>query len=157
MLSDIQARHLATMMQNHSHQNKYELTLDNFCLEKHSIKNMKKNDILLLGINSLILKLIINDTSYAKVSVKKVKNRYFLEVLDIVENTKKVYSDKKYENIKVSLGSIHSKIIKTGEMLDILNIDWKKVKIYISDKYSAKGSLVNVNGTLAIKIDKVLK
>lgn len=151
-----QANRLSELMQKKGHLPSYELALPLVTVRSSSLKKLASEDVLLLGLNCLECVLIHNDTICANVVLIKQNNRYVLEVLELKEAVK-YYDNKKYENIKISFGMIQSRIVSMGHTIDIAQTDIEKVALLLNEKKIATASLINVDGEIAVKIDKVEK
>ena len=157
MKSETQAFHLAKMMQDHTLYPKYELTLPLVTIRSKKIKNLFLNDVLLLGLNVLEFVLMDTERICANVVLKDIENIHELEIINLDEDTLYPIDSKKYEALKLSFGTVQSKVLEVGHTIDITHIDLGKVSLVSEDKKLAEGSLINVDNEIAIKIDKVIK
>lgn len=157
MKNETQAFHLAKIMQNHTHYPKYELILPIVAVRSKKIKNLFLDDVLLLGLNELEFILIDAESLCANVVLKKMKNIYELEIIHLEKDTIKPVDSKKYETLKLSFGSVQSKVLEVGATIDITHIDLEKITLFSENKKLAEGSLINVDNEIAIKINKVIK
>ena len=157
MKSETQAFHLAKMMQDHTHYPMYELTLPLVAVRSKKIKNLFLDDVLLLGLNVLEFVLMDAESLCANVVLKEMENIHELEIIHLEEEAIKPIDSKKYETLKLSFGTVQSKVLEVGETIDITHIDLGKVTLLSENKKLAEGSLINVDNEIAIKIDKVIK
>ena len=157
MKSETQAFHLAKMMQDHTLYPKYELALPLVSVRSNKLKNLSVDDVLLLGLNVLEFILMDAESICANAVLKEMENIHELEIIHLDEDTLYPIDSKKYETLKLSFGTVQSKVLDLGHMIDITHIDLGKVSLVSEDKKLAEGSLINVDNEIAIKIDKVIK
>jgi len=157
MKSETQAFHLAKMMQDHTLYTKYELTLPLVSVRSKKLKNLSVDDVLLLDLNVLEFVLMDAEKMCANVLLKEIENIHELEISDVAKDMLGTIDSKKYQTLKLSFGTVQSKVLEVGEMIDITHIDLGKVTLVSEDKKLAEGSLINVDNEIAIKIDKVIK
>jgi len=157
MHGETQANRLAELMQRRGDLPNYELALHLVAVRSSSLKKLDVNDILLLGLNNLEYVLIDNGVICAMTVLIKHNNRYAIEVTDTVKNTIKQYESKKYEMIKLSFGEIQSRTLDVGHTIDMSQVDLEKVTLVRNEKKIATGTLINIDGEIAVKIDKVEK
>ena len=157
MKSETQAFHLAKMMQDHTLYTKYELTLPLVSVRSTKLKNLSLDDVLLLGLNVLEFVLMDAESICANVVLKEMENIHELEITHLGEEAIKPIDSKKYDTLKLSFGTLQSKVLEVGETIDITHIDLGKVTLVSEGEKLAEGSLINVDNEIAIKIDKVIK
>ena len=157
MKSETQAFHLAKMMQDHTHYPKYELALPLVSVRSKKLKNLSLDDVLLLGLNVLEFVLMNAETICANVVLKEMENIHELEIVHTDEDRVYLLDSKKYDILKLSFGTVQSKVLEVGETIDITHIDLGKVTLLSENKKLAEGLLINVDNEIAIKIDKVIK
>jgi hypothetical protein len=151
-----QANRLSELMQKKGHLPSYELALPLVTVRSSSLKKLASEDVLLLGLKRLECVLIQEGRLCASVVLIKQNKRYVLEVIEEKEVVK-TYESKKYENIKLSFGIIQSRIISVGHTIDLAQINVKNVSLVLHEKKIATASLINVDGEIAVQIDKVEK
>lgn len=156
MKSETQALHLARIMQRHIQTPSYELALPLVMVPKKKLKKLSEDDLFLSGFDSMEFIMIDGDTIYAEMKLKKMKNTYETEIVDVREDTIEKSNSKKYEILKISFGSVQSKRLELGEMIDIGDIDLQTVKLVLKEKTIAEGSLVIVDDEIAIQIKRVI-
>jgi hypothetical protein len=149
-----QANRLSELMQKKGHLPSYELALPLVTVRSSSLKKLASEDVLLLGLKRLECVLIQEGRLCASVVLIKQNKRYVLEVIEEKEVVK-TYESKKYENIKLSFGMIQSRIISVGHTIDLAQINVKNVSLVLHEKKIATASLINVDGEIAVQIDKV--
>ena len=66
-------------------------------------------------------------------------------------------NSKKYQALKFSLGKLQSRKLDIGYRIDITARPLQDVTVMVEENIYATGYLVNVDGELAVKIDKVEK
>jgi len=156
MKSETQALHLARVMQRHVQNPSYELALPLVMVPKKKLKKLSEGDLLLSGFDRLEFIMIDGDTICAEMKLNKVENSYKIEIDNIQKDTIKQYDSKKYEILKITFGSVQSKRVALGEMIDIAHIDLETVKLVLKEKTIAEGSLVMVDEEIAIEIKRVI-
>lgn len=157
MKSETQAFHLAKMMQDHTHYPKYELALPLVSIRSKNLKKLSLDDVLLLGLNVLEFVLMDAESMCANVVLKDMENIHELEIVHLDEDTVYPVDSKKYDTLKLSFGTVQSKVLEVGETIDITHIDLGYVTLLSENKKLAEGSLINVDNEIAIKIEKVIK
>ena len=155
MKSETQALHLAKMMQRHIQNPSYELVLPLVMIQSKKLKKLSVDDVLLTGFDRLELLLMDEDTVCADMRLKHMGNRLRAEIIHLSEDTIKQTNSKKYKNLKISFGTVQSKVLEVGHMIDITDMDLEKVTLVSKGITIAEGSLVNVNNEIAIQIKKV--
>ena len=155
MNGETQANRLAQLMLKKGHLPSYELALPLVTVRSSSLKKLASGDVLLLGLHNLEGILLDAKKICAHVVLVKQGNRY---VMQVVENRDIKFNDsKKYENIKLSFGSLSCRTLSVGHTIDIDPINLEKVALVLQEKKIATASLINVDGEIAVKIDKVEK
>ena len=157
MKSETQAFHLAKMMQDHTHYPKYELALPLVSVRSKNLKKLSLDDVLLLGLNVLEFVLMDAESMCATVVLKDMENIHELEIIHLDEDTVYPVDSKKYDTLKLSFGTVQSKVLEVGETIDITHIDLVYETLLSENKKLAEGSLINVDNEIAIKIEKVIK
>jgi len=156
MKSENQALRLAQMMQNKvTAFPSYELVLPLVEVGRSKLKKLAEDDILLLGFHELEFALIEDENICANLTFKVIGEHAYLEILDNVKHPLKQYDSKKYHTLKISLGKLQSRKLDVGYRIDITQRVLQDVTLIVEGNKYASGSLVNVDGELAVKIDKV--
>lgn len=155
MKSETQALHLAKMMQKHTRYPSYELALPLITVQSKKLKKLSVGDVLLIGFDSLEFLLIDGNTICANMQLKQMVNGYGIEVVELSESTIEPTDSKKYKLMSITLGTVQSKALEIGNMIDITHIDLETVTLVLEGKTIAEASLVNVDEELAIQIMKV--
>ncbi|MCW8820692.1 MAG: FliM/FliN family flagellar motor C-terminal domain-containing protein [Sulfurovum sp.] len=155
MKNETQAFHLAKMMQTHTRYPMYELALPLVSVRSSKLKKLNVDDVILTGFNTLEFVLIDGDIICANVLFKQMENAHGTEISYLLEDTIKQYDSKKYEILKISFGTVQSKVLEVGHTIDITHIDLEKVSLVLEDKMIAEGTLVKVDEEIAIQIKKV--
>jgi len=155
MKHETQALHLAKMMQRHTRYPIYELTLPFVTVRSNKLKKLSVDDVLLIGFDRLEFVLLDGDTICANMRLKPMENIHGAEIVDLTEDTIKQSDSKKYKTLKISFGTVQSKVLEIGSTIDITHIDLEKVSLTVEGKTIAEGSLVNVDEEIAIQIKKV--
>jgi len=155
MESETQALHLARVMQRHVQNPSYELALPLVMVPKKKLKKLSEGDLFLSGFDRLEFIMLDRDTICAEMKLKKVEKRYETEIVNVRQDAIEQYDSKKYEILKVTFGSVQSKRVALGEMINIAHIDMERVKLVLKNKTIAEGSLVIVDEEIAIEIKRV--
>ncbi|MGB5505318.1 MAG: hypothetical protein WBM70_01390 [Sulfurovum sp.] len=155
MKSETQALHLARMMQRHMHIPSYELALPFIMVRSKKLKKLSVDDVLLTGFDRLEFLLIDGDTIRANMQLKQIENTYKTEIIDLSEETAEQTDSKKYKTLKISFGTVQSKVLDLGHTIDLTHSDLEKVTLVSKDKTIAEGSLVIVDEEIAIQIKEV--
>ena len=155
MKHETQALHLAKMMQKHTRYPEYELTLPLVTVRSGKLKKLSVDDILLIGFDRLEFLLLDGDTICANTQLKSMKNTHGAEIVDLSKDTIKQHDSKKYKILKISFGTVQSKVLELGSTIDITHIDLEKTSLISDGKTIAEGTLVNVDDEMAIQIKKV--
>lgn len=156
MKSENQALRLAQMMQNKvTAIPSYELVLPFVEVGRSKLKKLAEDDILLLGFNDLEFALIEDESICALLTFKVIGERTYLEITDIDKQSVKTYNSKKYQTLMISFGKLQSRKLDVGYRIDVTQRPLQDVTLISEGRKYASGSLVNVDGELAVKIDKV--
>lgn len=156
MKSENQALRLAQMMQNNvTALPSYELVLPLVEVGRSKLKKLAEDDILLLGFHDLKFGLMEDESICANMILKVIGERSYLEISEIDKQTVRSYNSKKYQALKISFGKIQSRKLDVGYRIDITQRALQDVILIVEGNKYANGSLVNVDGELAVKIDKV--
>lgn len=155
MKNETQASHLAKMMQTYTPYPVYELSLPLVVVRGSKLKKLNVDDVILTGFDTLEFVLIDGDTVCANMLFKQMKNAHGTEISYLLKDIIKQYDSKKYETLKISFGTVQSKVLEVGHTIDITHIDLEKVSIVSEAKTIAEGSLVKVDEEIAIQIKKV--
>ena len=157
MHGETQANRLSELMQRKSHLPSYELALPLVTVRSSDLEKLALDDVLLLGLDSLECILLDNGTICANVILVKENNRHMIKIIKVYKVAVKPNDSKKYEIIKLSLGMVQSRTLILGHTIDIAQINLEHIALIHKDKKIATASLINNNGELAVKIDKVKK
>ena len=151
-----QANRLSELMQKKGHLPSYELALPLVTVRSSSLKQLAFGDVFLLGLTRLECVLMQDDNVCANVVLKKQNKRHLLEVIEVKDRAIP-YDSKKYEKLKLSFGMVESRVISVGHTIDMAQINIQKVALLLKEKKIATASLINVDGEIAVQIDKVEK
>jgi len=155
MNGETQANRLAQLMQKKGSLPSYTLALPSVSVRSSNLKKLEAGDILLLGLDSLECVLIDSDKVCANVVLTKQNNRHGMQIMEIETEPIKTSDSKKYENIKFIFGNVQCRTLTPGHMIDISQLSLEKVTLVSQEKKIATASLINVDGEIAVKIDKV--
>ena len=155
MNGETQANRLAQLMQKKGFLPSYELALPFIEIRRSSLKKLESGDILLLGLNSLTCVLMDSDKVCANAVLVKQNNRHGMQIIETESEPIKSSDSKKYENMKIIFGNVKCRTLTVGHIIDIAQINLEKVTLVSKEKKIATASLINVEGEIAVKIDKV--
>ena len=156
MKRENQALRLAQMMQNKvTTYPSYELALPLVEVGRSKLKKLSTDSVVLLGLHDLSFVLIENENICAKLAVEMIEDRCYLEIVNIDKQPVIVNDSKKYQLIKISFGKLQSRKLDIGYRIDVTQRSLKDVTVILEGNKYASGSLVNVDGELALKIEKV--
>jgi len=157
MHGETQANRLASLMQKHKSLPSYELALPLVTVLSSSLDNLEVDDVLLLRLDVFECILLNDDILYANVIPVHEKRRVMIKVLDMVNRKVSKTQRKEHEVLKLSFGTVQSRILEVGHTVDVSHMDLETVSLMRKKKKIATASLVNVDGKMAVKIDKVEK
>ena len=157
MNGETQATRLAQLMQKKGYLPSYILALPLVTIRSSSLKKLESGDILLLGLNNFECVLIDNDKVCANLVLTKQNNRHGMQIMETEIEPIKTSDSKKYEKIKLIFGNVQCRTLTAGYMIDIAQISLEKVTLVSQERKIAMASLINVEGEIAVKIDKVEK
>jgi flagellar motor switch/type III secretory pathway protein FliN len=155
MKSETQAYHLAKMMLEQTRYPRYELSLPLVLVRSNKLKKLAVDDVLLLGLGVLEFVLMDGERSCAKLQLRQSENNHELEITDVPNEPVEQLDSKKYKILKLSFGTVQSKVLEVGHRVDITQLDLMKVTLVQEGKTIAEGSLANVDEEIAIQIKKV--
>lgn len=155
MHGETQANRLSELMQKKGTLPSYELALPLVTVRSSELEKLASEDVLILGLKRLQCVLLNKDTICANVILVKQDNRHTMQIVNIENENIKSNENKKYKNIKLSFGMVCSRTLTLGHKIDISQINLELVALIHRDKKIATASLINVNGEIAVKIDKV--
>lgn len=157
MNAETQANRLATLMAKKGHLPSYELALPLVTVRHSQLKKLAVGDVFLLGFAHLECLMIKDNMIRATVQLERNQNRYCFRIIKLQEEMMLTRERKKYESVRFVLCSIQSRTLALDHTVDILASQLETIKILVNDKKVAEASLVNVEGELAVQIDKVEK
>ncbi|RUM68293.1 MAG: hypothetical protein DSZ08_08455 [Sulfurovum sp.] len=146
-----QAIALEKMMQACKPHFEYELALPFFEIKNTNLQSLTKDDVLLLGLDTLQCNLLYENKIYANVVLYQEK----FEITNIYKTPINKYNTKKYDTLKCSFGTFKKNKLKVGNRLNLETLNLKEVTLFLNHENIAQGSLVNVDNTIAIQINKV--
>lgn len=156
MKREDQALRLTQMMQNKvTVYPSYELALPLVEVGHAKLKKLSVDDIVLLGFDDLIFLLIDNEYVCAEMAVKMIGGSAYLEIINIDKKSVVSSNSKKYKILKISFGKLQIRKLDVGYRIDITQRPLQNLTLMVEGKNYASGSLINVNGELAVKIEKV--
>jgi len=155
MKAETQANALASLVQKKNSFKKYELILPLFQVKQSILKKLEVGNVLLLGLNGLILFLVSESEICASVKIVREKNIYKLKINNIQKNMLTQRYTEKYQTIKCSFGFIQSKKLEVGNKISTKDINFKKTRLFVKEKNLAEAILVKINNEIALEVTKV--
>ncbi|MDM5271814.1 hypothetical protein PGH07_06465 [Sulfurovum sp. zt1-1] len=154
MRGDTQANRLEMMMKKHQVFPHYILSLPPFEMKKSALKELKKGDILLLGLDHLSL--VLSDTKgiCAEVMIEHHNYADRLKIISLHNHTKEKPS-KKHQVVTVSFGEIQSRKLEVGHVIGTMDLNFEDLNIVTEQKEIAQCSLINVDGEIAVQVNSV--
>jgi len=157
MHRETQANRLASLVQKYKSLPDYELALPLVVVQSSSLDNLEVDDVLLLRLDAFECVLLKNDILYAKVIPVHKKRRVVMRVLDMANKKVSKTERKEHEVLKLSFGTVQSRILEAGDTVDLSQMDLETVSLMRKKRKIATASLVNVDGKIAVQVDKVEK
>jgi len=155
MKAETQANALASLVQKKNSFKRYELILPFFQVKQSTLKRLEVGNVLLVGLDNLILFLVSESKIHASAKIVSEKNIYKLKINTLQNDMLTQPYIEKYQTIKCSFGFIQSKKLDVGNRLSTHDINLKKIKIFVEEKNIAEAILVKVNNEIAIEVTKV--
>ncbi len=152
-----QAVNLEKMMQKYKPFSEYELALFPIEVRRNSLKRLSQGDLFLLGLHYLEMILLREGSISAYVRLNESEKRNKIKIIKLNRSTKEQVNSKKYGIVKLSFGVIHCRTLEVGHQIEITQLNLQEVLLHVDGKNIAKGSLVNVDGEIAVQIDKVMR
>lgn len=157
MHGESQANRLASLMQKHQNIPAYELALPLVTVQSSALDSINTDDILMLKQKRFECILLNNDTIVAETILIKEHNRYVMEVMALHKRKLGKTQRKAHEILKLSFGKVYSRSLEIGQKIELAQIDLYSVILLHINKKIAEASLIEVDGEIALKIDKVIK
>ena len=154
-MNETQAVRLAKMVQRHGTHKSYLLALPLVTVQSDTLKKLSVGDVFLLGLESLELILIDKETIYARVVLKKLRSKHYLELIELKEEQSTSSKRKKHVNLCFSCGEVKIQTLKVGHTIEMTQVDLAHINVVLENKNIAVGSLISVDNEIAVKIDKV--
>ncbi len=155
MKAETQANALASLVQTKKRYPEYELILPPFEIKQSSLKKLDVADVLLIGLDTLILYFVSDNEICAQLQIVNEENIYKLKITNLGKDTLKQYNTKKYEQIKCSFGMFQSRKLEEDYRVSISQFNLQKINLFVQEKKIAEGKLVKVDDEIAIEIIKV--
>jgi len=157
MHGETQANRLAALMQKKAHFPSYELALPLVTVKSSTLARRKVKDIILLGLEQLECVLVKDGRVCANLSLTIKNGRYYLKIEKNDSEMILTTDSHKYETLLCVLGTLKSRTLEVGHLIELSELDLEKVTVIQKDKKIAEGTLINVEGKLAVQLDKVEK
>jgi len=155
MKSETQFSHLQNKIQKYKCYPEYDLVLAPFNIKKKNLKNLKTGDVLLLGLDILILYFMQKNKICATLKLEKhntiVKVR--IESLNTIDINRE--NGKKWKKIYCSLDHVQCRKLEVGHTVTLNTEALKFVELFHSDLKIADAKLISVDNEIAIEITEV--
>ncbi len=155
MHGETQANRLAALMQKKAQLPSYELALPLIQVKRSTVARLKVKDIFLFGLKQLVCILVKDGRICAHVTVSIENGRYYLKIEKNDSEMILTSDSHKYETLLCILGTLKSRTLEVGHLIEMSQIKLEKVTVIQKDKKIAEGTLINVEGELAVQMDKV--
>jgi len=160
MKSETQFSHLQKKIRTYKHYPEYDLILAPFNIKKKNLKNLKRGDVLLLGLDVLMLFFMEkNKMQKNKIcaTLKLEKHNNIVKVRIESLNTIDTHSEngKKWEKIYCSLAQVQCRKLEVGHTITLDTEVLTFVELFHSDLKVAEGKLISVDHEIAIEITEV--
>ena len=156
MKDETQAYHLVKSLKMHKRHPEYELVLPFIFLKKSYFKVMKKDDILLIGLDSLEMFLCQKEHLCAKVQLLHTKNYTKIRIFDNEIEQEKIKEHKKFQAIKCSFGLFQSRNLEINHKIDVSSASFETVTLWDKDKKIAEAKLINVDNEIALQMIEII-
>ncbi len=157
MHGETQANRLASLMQKHKSLPSYELALPLVTVPSSSLETLSVGDVLLLKFDVFEGILLKSNVRYAKVILVREKRRVMMQIIDVTKRKIPQTQRKVHEVLTLVFGTVQSRILEVGHTIEVSPRDLETVFLMRKKKKIATASLVNVDGKMAVQIDKVEK
>ncbi len=154
MKVETQASRLERMMRQKRKEQLCEVALPPVQLKRSTLKALEAGDLLLLEMTRFEIVFVEEHSVFAKgvpLNEGGECEVTLLEKPEILEHTKK------YETLLPTLGSLESDRVRKGATVDISHLELTRVTLERANESVAEGKLVEYEGTIAIKIEKVYR
>ena len=156
MKAKMQSVHLERMMQKHIRHPEYTLAFPSFSVKKKKLAKLKKDDILLLGLEALHFQLFQEGEACAAVALDTHAETMKIEITKVLsdDSSKREHSDK-YETLICAFTTIQSRKLETGHKIEMATLKMQEVTLLAKGKAIASAKLVTVDEKIAIQITEV--
>ena len=154
MRGETQANRLEILMHKHHIHPCYRLSLPPFEVKKSLLKDLKKGDIFLLGLDQLSFVLSDRRGICAEVMIEHQNSVDRLKIISLRKDTKQRVS-KKYQCVLVTFGEVQSRILDVGHVIGTMDLNFDDLTLVVEEKKVAEGSLVKVDEKIALRVDRV--
>ncbi len=155
MKAENQALRLEKLMQMHQCYPEYELCLPPVSVKKSALKKLAAGDLFLLGLERMEMLLVSQSDGCAKAVLSSYGKGMTIRIVEHLESTTETTDSKKYKKIRISLGTLHSRVLEPGHQIETMQIDPEEILLYAEEKMLAKGRLVTVDDEIAVEIKEV--
>ncbi len=157
MKADNQALRLEKLMQKHHVHPEYELCFPPVAVKKSALKKLAAGDVFLLGLEKMEMLLLSKEDGCAKVILSSFGQSIGIQIVERVEETEKSSDSKKYKKVRISMGTLRSRVLESGHKIETAEMDMHNVTLYADDKKIALAKMVMVDDEIAVQIKEVKK
>ena len=154
MKVETQASRLERMMRQKRKEQLCEVALPPVQLKSSMLRRLEKGDLLLLGMERFEIVFVKEGSVFAKGELLNLGSECRAEYL---EEPEKIEHTKKYETLLPLLGSMELERVRQDERVDISGLTLTNITLKRGSDSVAKGELVECDGTIAVKIEKVYR
>lgn len=147
---------LEKLMQKHQVYDHYLLALPLVEVQSGALQRIQEGNVILLSLKYLSLVLMEGQRVRATLMPMSTQGDRF-EVTSVTGKYENIEASSKHRLLIFVLNKIERKSVKVGDIINVANISFDKIDILVDSKKIARGSLVNVEGKIALQIDKVEK
>jgi len=144
-------------MQKHQCYPEYELCFPPVSVKKSILKKLTVGNLLLLGLECMEIRLLSKNDGCARAVLTSYDESMTIQIVEHLKSPLESNDSKKYKNIRISLGTLQSRVLEIGHKIETMQIDPEEVKLYVEEKLVAKGRLVTVDDEIAVEIKEVKK
>lgn len=156
-MPDTQALQLRRMMQREHHQSCLEVCLPPVYMKKKEIESFEAGDLLMLDLKQLELDILEDDIPAARASYGIRNGKPHICISKIEKKRVSSYNSKKYEKIKIFLGTIEKDRVEEGNIIVLKQAGGYDAVLYAEDLKVANTRFVMTDQKIALQIIELLR
>ena len=155
-MPEVQARRLIEMMRHTVPSSRVEVCLHPQVMKRSVAKSLSEGDILALPIKKMKV-ILLDDTGnvMAQGLYGLLDNTPSVLIEESKKSIKESINSKKYKSLKISLGEISGESLEPGKIISLRRDDKYEAALYRDKKLFAYADLVQIDGCIALQIQKV--